>query len=146
MTISPKNAYAIKVKKDCTLPVGGTVIKDQDDRTIKVSKGWNAIGYTPMTNLSVETALSDYFDNAEPGDVIKSHTEFAYFTKQGNTGRWRGSLQYMKPGEGYMMLRKAESDASFTYPFYDLNSNFREDWNTGTTRLAPLPPPRHAAR
>ena len=136
VTISPKNAYAIKVKKDCTLPVGGTVIKDQDDRTITVSKGWNAIGYTPITNLSVETALSDYFDNAEPGDVIKSHTEFAYFTKQGNTGRWRGSLQYMKPGEGYMMLRKAESDASFTYPFYDLNSNFREDWNTGTTRAA----------
>ena len=136
VTISPKNAYAIKVSKAGTLPVGGTVIKDQDDRTIKVSKGWNAIGYTPMTNLSVETALSDYFDNAEPGDVIKSHTEFAYFTKQGNTGRWRGSLQYMKPGEGYMMLRKAESDASFTYPFYDLNSNFREDWNTGTTRAA----------
>jgi len=136
VTISPKNAYAIKVKKDCTLPVGGTVIKDQDDRTITVSKGWNAIGYTPMTNLSVETALSDYFDNAEPGDVIKSHTEFAYFTKTGNTGRWRGSLQFMKPGEGYMMLRKAESDASFTYPFYDLNSNFREDWNTGTTRAA----------
>ena len=70
VTISPKNAYAIKVKKDCTLPVGGTVIKDQDDRTITVSKGWNAIGYTPMTNLSVETALSDYFDNAEPGDLM----------------------------------------------------------------------------
>ena len=136
VTISPKNAYAIKVKKDCTLPVSGTVIKDQDDRTITVSKGWNAIGYTPMTNLSVETALSDYFDQAEPGDVIKSHTEFAYFTKTGNTGRWRGSLQFMKPGEGYMMLRKGADDASFTYPFYDLNSNFREDWNTGTTRAA----------
>ena len=136
VTISPKNAYAIKVSKAGTLPIGGTVIKDQDDRTIKVSKGWNAIGYTPMTNLSVETALSDYFDNAEPGDVIKSHTEFAYFTKTGNTGRWRGSLQYMKPGEGYMMLRKGAADATFTYPFYDLNSNFREDWNTGTTRAA----------
>ena len=136
VTISPKNAYAIKVKKDCTLPVGGTVIKDQDDRTIKVSKGWNAIGYTPMTNLRLETALSDYFDNAEPGDVIKSHTEFAYFTKTGNTGRWRGSLQFMKPGEGYMMLRKGAADATFTYPFFDLNSNFSEDWNTGTTRAA----------
>ena len=136
VTISPKNAYAIKVSKAGTLPVGGTVIEDQDDRTIKVSKGWNAIGYTPMTNLSVETALSDYYDQAEPGDVIKSHTEFAYFTKTGNTGRWRGSLQFMKPGEGYMMLRKGAADATFTYPFYDLNSNFREDWNTGTTRAA----------
>jgi hypothetical protein len=68
--------------------------------------------------------------------VIKSHTEFAYFTKTGNTGRWRGSLQFMKPGEGYMMLRKGAADATFTYPFFDLNSNFSEDWNTGTTRAA----------
>ena len=136
VTISPKAAYAIKVKENCKFPIGGTVIKDQDDRTITLSKGWNAIGYTPMTNLSVETALSDYFDHAEPGDVIKSHTEFAYFTKQGNTGRWRGSLQYMKPGEGYMMLRKAAADATFTYPYYDMNSNFREDWSTGTKRSA----------
>ena len=136
VTISPKNAYAIKVSEAGTLPISGTVIKEQDDRTITVSKGWNAIGYTPMTNLSVETALSDYFDNAEPGDVIKSHTEFAYFTKAGNTGRWRGSLQYMKPGEGYMMLRKGEGDASFTYPYYDMSSNFREDWTTSTTRAA----------
>ena len=39
-------------------------------------------------------------------------------------------LQYMKPGEGYMMLRKGAADATFTYPFYDLNSSFREDWTT----------------
>ena len=130
VTISPKNAYAIKVKQDCKFPIGGTVIKEKDDRTIKVSKGWNAIGYTPMTNLTVETALSDYYDDAEPGDVIKSHTEFAYFTKAGNTGRWRGSLQYMKPGEGYMLLRKGDDTVSFTYPYYDLSSNFREDWTT----------------
>ena len=129
VTISPKAAYAIKVKEDCTLPIGGTVIKEQDDRTIGLSKGWNAIGYTPMTNLTVETALSDYYDQAEQGDVIKSHTEFAYFTKSGNVGRWRGSLQYMKPGEGYMMLCKGDT-ASFTYPYYDLSSNFREDWTS----------------
>ncbi len=134
--ISPKKAYAIMVHKDCTYPVEGTVIMNEDDRTISLKQGWNAIGYTPMTNLTVETALSDYFDHAEPGDVIKSHTEFAYFTKIGNTGRWRGSLQYMKPGEGYMMLRKGASETSFTYPYYDLNSNFREDWTAGTTRSA----------
>ena len=136
VTISPKQSYAIKVKEDCTFPIGGTVIKEKDDRTITLSKGWNGIGYTPMTNLTVETALSDYYDQAEPGDVIKSHTEFAYYTKTGNTGRWRGSLQYMKPGEGYMMLRKGDGETSFTYPYYDMSSNFREDWTTGTTRAA----------
>ena len=136
LTISPKKSYAIKVKQDCTLPISGTVVKKEADRTIDLEQGWNAIGYTPMTNLTVETALSDYYDQAEQGDVIKSHTEFAYFTKTGNTGHWRGSLQYMKPGEGYMMLRKGNGTASFTYPYYDMSSNFREDWNTSTNRAA----------
>ena len=134
VAISPKNAYAIMVHEDCTFPIGGTVIKNEDDRTIGLKKGWNAIGYTPMTNLTVETALSDYYDQAEEGDVIKSHTEFAYFTKSGNVGRWRGSLQYMKPGEGYMMLCKADT-ATFTYPYYEMGSSFREDWSV-TRRYA----------
>ena len=134
--ISPKQSYAIKVQKDCTFPIGGSVIKAKDARTITLKPGWNGIGYTPLANLTVETALTDYYDNAEHGDVIKSHTEFAYYTKTGNTGRWRGSLQYMKPGEGYMMLRKGDGETSFTYPYYDMSSNFREDWTTGTTRAA----------
>ena len=127
MTISPKKSYAIKVQEDCLFPIGGTVIKEESARTIEVKKGWNAIGYTPMTNLSVETALSDYYDNAQEGDVIKSHTEFAYFSKSGNVGRWRGSLQYMKPGEGYMMLRKGNDDVSFTYPYYEMGTSSSEN-------------------
>ncbi|MBQ7443880.1 MAG: fibronectin type III domain-containing protein [Bacteroidaceae bacterium] len=137
MVISPKKSYAIKVQDDSTFPVGGTVIKADSTRTITVATGWNAIGYTPMTNLSVETALSDYYDHAETGDVVKSHTEFAYFTKTGNAGRWRGSLQYMKPGEGYMLLRKGLDEVSFTYPYFDINSSFREDWTSTTRRSAP---------
>ena len=136
VVISPKKAYAIKVQKDCTFPIEGSVIKQKDARTINLKQGWNGIGYTPVVNLTVETALSDYYDYAEPGDVIKSHTEFAYFTKSGNTGRWRGSLQYMKPGEGYMMLRKGAADAKFSYPFYELGSNAGELWTTNTSYAA----------
>ncbi|MBR0202411.1 MAG: hypothetical protein IJQ44_08130 [Bacteroidaceae bacterium] len=136
MVISPKKSYAIKVQQDCKLPVGGTAIKAEDDRTITVNPGWNAIGYTPLSNLTLETALSDYFDQAQQGDVIKSHTEFAYFTKVGNTGRWRGSLQYMKPGEGYMLLRKGDSDAEFTYPYFEQIHNFHEEWMTDPARSA----------
>jgi hypothetical protein len=55
--------------------------------------------------------------------VIKSHTEFAIFTKTGNTGRWRGSLQYMKPGEGYMM-KSMKSGASFSYPYFEMGGTF----------------------
>ncbi len=139
MAISPKKAYAIKVQEDCSFPIGGRIIKEKDARTIVLEPGWNGIGYTPMANLSVETALSDYYDEAEPGDVIKSHTEFAYFTKTGSTGRWRGSLQYMKPGEGYMMLRKGTTGASFTYPFFEMNSYFGTDGlNNASRRALPM--------
>ena len=134
--ISPKMAYAIKVQQPTVIPVSGTVVKDKDERTITLNQGWNGIGYTPITNLTVETALSDYYDSAEPGDVIKSHTEFAYFTKTGNTGRWQGNLKYMKPGEGYMMLRKGTGKASFTYPYYDMGSMFSEEWSVSTQRSA----------
>ena len=140
VVISPKKAYAIKVQNPCTFPVEGNVIKAKDERTITLHEGWNGIGYTPVANLSVETALSDYYDNAEDGDVIKSHTEFAYFTKTGNTGRWRGSLQYMKPGEGYMMLRKAAEDAKFIYPFYEPGSNFTDFSAQAGSRAAALAP------
>ena len=135
LVLSPKKSYAIRVAEPSTFYIGGTVIKKEADRTITVKKGWNAIGYTPITNLTVETALSDYYDQAQTGDVIKSHTEFAYFTKSGSTGRWRGSLQYLKPGEGYMMLHKGDS-ATFTYPFYELDSNFRESWSIAGSRSA----------
>ena len=87
-------------------------------------------------NLTLATALSDYYDQAEEGDVIKSHTEFAYFSKNGNVGRWRGSLQYMKPGEGYMMLRRNAGDAKFTYPYIEPSSSFRDDASQSMMRVA----------
>ena len=134
--ISSKTAYAINVHKPCRIPVAGTVIKDKDERTIDLKQGWNAIGYTPVVNLPVETALSDYYDLAEPGDVIKSHTEFAYFTKTGNIGRWRGNLQYMKPGEGYLLLHKGAAETSFTYPYYEPGSIFLDSQAQGAKRSA----------
>ena len=134
MKISPLKSYAIKVQKDCTFPIAGTVISDMAQRTITLKPGWNGIGYTPVKSVALERALSDYYDYAETGDVIKSHTEFAYFTKTGSTGQWRGNLQYMKPGEGYLMLRKGQTEAKFTYPFFEMGSS--EDWSTSTNRSA----------
>ena len=136
LRISPRKGYAIKVAQDTEFPVGGNIIKSEDARTIIVNNGWNGIGYTPMLNLSVETALSDYYDKATPGDIIKSHDEFAYFTKTGGTGRWRGSLEYMKPGQGYMLLRKAEGEALFRYPFYEPGSTFLDAWAVAGSRGA----------
>ena len=132
--ISPKKAYAIMVQEDVKFPIYGAIIKQENERTIDLKQGWNGIGYTPMMNLTVETALSDYYDKAQPGDVIKSQEEFAYFIVTGGVGRWRGNLAYMKPGEGYMLLRKSSSDASFVYPFYEPNSTFIDEWSYVSNR------------
>ncbi|MBR0036612.1 MAG: hypothetical protein IJP70_03105 [Bacteroidales bacterium] len=141
IVLSPRKAYAIKVQEDIKFPVAGSLIKADDARTIDLKQGWNGIGYTPILNLPIETALSDYYDKAEPGDVIKSHNEFAYFTVSGGTGRWRGSLEYMKPGEGYMLLRKGATATSFRYPFYEPGSTFIDEWSYSTSRSAA---PAHA--
>ena len=135
-SLSQKNAYAIMVHEPVKFPIAGNVIKQLDMRTIELKQGWNGIGYTPMLNLPIETALSDYYDKAQPGDVIKSHDQFAYFTVTGGVGRWKGSLEYMKPGEGYMLLRKAESATSFVYPFYEPGSTFIDEWSYSTARAA----------
>ena len=89
--------------------------------------GWDSIGYTPMMNLTVETALSYYHDMATDGDIIKSHDEFAIYTVTNNVGRWRGNLAYMKPGEGYMLYRKANTTTSFVYPYYEPGTSFFDE-------------------
>ena len=124
--IYPRYSYAVRVSKDINFQVAGFIMKDKADRGIVVKNGWNSIGYTPMINLPVETALADYFAYAEDGDVIKSHDEFAIFYKSGETGRWEGSLQYMKPGEGYMLMHQGAKTVRFYYPFFEPGTTFIE--------------------
>jgi hypothetical protein len=80
-----------------------------------------------MVNLPVSTALADYTGAARNGDVVKSREAFAIFTETSvGGGYWSGSLQYLKPGEGYMLYRNGDEDAQFRYPFYEPGSNFFE--------------------
>ena len=113
----------------------GSILRTVGDRTITVKQGWNSIGYTPAINLPVATALADYFDEAEDGDIVKSQTAFAIFSSDGaGSGDWKGDLKYMKPGEGYMLYRKNSGEAKFVYPFYDANETFFEE--SGSTATA----------
>jgi hypothetical protein len=132
--ISTKRSYRLYVHHYATVELPGYPLKDESQRTISVKHGWNNIGYTPMVNLPVATALADYTGIARNRDVVKSREEFAVFTETTEgSGYWSGSLQYMKPGEGYMLYRNAESNASFRYPYYEPSNTFFE----GTMGQAP---------
>ena len=125
--IVPQHMYCIYVKEPLTVYLSGTIVEDKYQRTIPIKNGWNSIGYTPMVNLPVATALTDYRDHAMNGDVIKSHDQFAVLTITSNNSYiWNGSLKYMKPGEGYMLLHQAPTECEFIYPFYEPGSVFFE--------------------
>ncbi len=85
---------------------------------ITVHKGWNRIAYLSTINLPIAQALSDYTEQAHEGDVIKSQDEFAVATRVGNTLVWKGSLQFMETGKGYMLRRMADDEVTFSYPLY----------------------------
>ena len=126
-TVSPKRSYRVYVKNNVDIEIQGYPLRDESQRTLRVKHGWNNIGYTPMVNLPVSTALADYTDAARNGDVVKSREAFAIFTETSvGGGYWSGSLQYLKPGEGYMLYRNGDEDAQFRYPFYEPGSNFFE--------------------
>ena len=132
--LSVGNSYRIKVSQPVTVELTGTPLSQPSQRVITVVNGWNYIGYTPMVNLTVTTALADYFDQAMDGDVVKSKTEFAMFTSGANgSGEWKGNLKYMKPGEGYMLKRQRENMTTFSYPYLEVNASILEDVSSRPT-------------
>ncbi len=135
--ILPQRGYCIKVGKRTRIKLAGNIIDQDYQRTISLEEGWNHIGYTPMVNLPVSTALADYRDFASEGDVIKSHDEFAvlHITAQ-KTYQWQGNLKYMMPGKGYMLLHQGKEKCEFTYPFFEPGSLFFEDTYNAPARHA----------
>ena len=112
--------YYIKSQKPQTIYLEGRMLTEEADHTITLHPKWNYIGYTLMVNLPINDALEDLKDKASDGDIIKSQDEFATFAA--SVGGWRGNLQYMKPGKGYMLYHKVtpehpEKVVKFVYPY-----------------------------
>ena len=67
--------------------------------------------FTRTTPLS--EALASYFQKAQPGDLIKAHDRFAFFSED---LRWEGNLTALRPGEGYLFRRLGLG--TVVIPFY----------------------------
>ena len=120
--LSCKRMYYIKSRNEQTFQIDGAPISEEEERRISIRNGWNYIGYTPIVNLPVNEALSDFYSKASDGDIIKSQEEFATFSKAAG---WQGNLRYMKPGQGYMLRHaaaKPDEETSFVYPFKNYGS------------------------
>lgn len=105
--LSAQEGYMLKLSEvkshDWT---GHAVVPSESSLTLK--KGWNWIGYLPMSGLDVKTALADL--PASEGDVVKDYTDFCIY----EGGEWIGTMEEMRPGAGYMYY--SGKDAAFAYP------------------------------
>ena len=96
---------------------------------VTVGKDWNRIGFISTINLPVAQAMDDYERYASVGDVLKSQDAFAVASSVGqDMVTWKGSLQYLEVGKGYMLKRLGSSKVEFNYPIY-----FEENRYSGKT-------------
>jgi hypothetical protein len=82
---------------------------DVDNTPISLVGGWNWISYIPQVNETVSEAFAGA--NPQNGDVVKSQVAFSVYDN--NVG-WVGTLEYLRPGQGYMY--NTASVRSFKYP------------------------------
>ena len=112
------------------------------DIPITLNQGWNWIGYTCSEPMSVNEALSSF--TPSNGDIIlsRSNGNATY-----SNGRWRGALQTLIPGEGYMYQSVDGTTKSFIFggaandpsalPEEALDGEFTVDANGTKVRFSP---------
>lgn len=106
-TITPTESYKLKISENSDHIWSGNGSKPENT-TVNLHKGWNWIGYVPISSNNLSAALSGV--TPSENDVIKSMDDFATFTG----GNWVGTLTQLKPGEGYLYY--AANATSFNYP------------------------------
>lgn len=110
-----RTMYMLRLSEKDTLRRVGYAIDSRQD-TIRLRQGWTWIGYTPNTDMTINTALASL--QATDGDLIKSQQSFSVYAQ--GIG-WIGSLQFLRPRQGYI-IRSAQP-GNLIYPSVSGQSN-----------------------
>jgi hypothetical protein len=108
--ISNNKMYKIKLSAAQKLNIKGVPV-DLNTWFFDLNQNWNWLPFVVSKNVLVTDALANL--NASEGDFIKSQSLFAIYS---SSIGWKGSLSYLKAGEGYML--KTNTAQKFTYPEY----------------------------
>jgi hypothetical protein len=100
---------------------GNKLSKDSMHVVLRGDGQWNALPCLFDQVTLLREALSDYYDHASVGDIIKSRNSFATFSAD---KRWVGDLSALTPGEGYLLRRMALGSVTIHfYPTANTNAN-----------------------
>lgn len=105
--IDPTESYLLQTNESLENVWEGVAYKPETT-SVSLKKGWNWIGYVPVSENTLAKSLSTL--TPIEGDVIKGYDSFATYSG----GKWMGTLETMTPGHGYMYYAGAET--SFNYP------------------------------
>ena len=101
--------YRISVSAACEITLEGRAINPAQ-HPVTISSGANWIGFPHGENMSVSNAFSGF---AVAGDVVKSKDN-GIATYNGTT--WRGTLNTLVPGQGYIYKSAATENKTFIFP------------------------------
>lgn len=101
-----KYTYQVYVQKPTKATVFGYQYEDAN-RFVTLNGSdasgstWCDLAYLLTIDQPINIAMSDYsVDRAKVGTIIKNRKQFAVMDED---GKWVGSLEYMRPGEGYYL-------------------------------------------
>ena len=100
--------YMVSVSTDCEIMLTGSPI-NFTEYSITISNGANWIAFPFTESMSVSEAFAGFAIN---GDVIKSRSTNSSYIN----GQWRGGLNNLEPGQGYIYKSNATEDRIFTFP------------------------------
>ena len=100
--------YQIQVSTDCEITLSGVPV-NPSEYEITIHNGVNWIGFLPAECMPVDEAFAGL--NPANGDVIKSKDGSSSY----NGISWRGSVQTLEPGQGYIYQSTASDDKTFTF-------------------------------
>ena len=106
-TINPQSSYKLLMDAAAQHTWQGITVKPEEN-TISLREGWTWLGYLLTGKKSLSEALSSL--QPQENDVIKTQDAFAVY----HGGQWKGTLESMKPGEGYMY--HTTQSTQLTYP------------------------------
>ena len=106
-TINPKSSYKLQMETGVEHTWQGITVKPENN-AIGLQQGNTWLGYL----LTAEKPLAEVLASIQPseGDVIKTQDAFAIYL----SGNWHGTLEQMKPGEGY--IYSTTQAKQLTYP------------------------------
>ncbi len=105
--------YMVYCKAGNTMHVSGNSLPaDSMYVTVNGDSRWSAMPCLLSQVTPVKDALADYYDSATPGDMLKSHDHFAYFSED---KKWEGDLKAMHPGEGYFFRRVGKGSVNIHF-------------------------------